>query len=514
MRSLLAPFTDRDRLRQQALGARLAAVLTAATGAPADSAQVDALAAQVARLLRSDRPDILWLLLATVLGSLPTSDDVRAAARSCDFDGAEATLAAIIRRARPDGSRLTGEWVTVEVAVGSVLVDLHHTSRTALATGIQRVARQSARRWHDNHPITLVGWSRDFSHLRRLTSAQAEVALYGAETAAQAITPSGSDSVIVPWHGTYVLPELMTERDRALRLQALVMYSHCRSAAIGFDCVPLTSAETIGEGMGAGFSINLTAVARMDRVATISEAAAVEYRGWRSMLVGAGLRGPEIEPIGLAVEAATASTDAIEQARRELAVGAMPLVLVVGSHEPRKNHLAILHAAEKLWREGLRFSLTFVGGNAWNSNRFTNRLAQLQGIGRPVHSVSALSEDMLWAAYEVASFTVFPSMNEGFGLPVAESLATGTPVVTAGYGSMLEIAGGGGALLIDPRSDDELTDAMRTLLTDPAVHAELSAQARLVTGKSWDKYASEVWHHLVESEDSPAARPAALENGI
>jgi glycosyltransferase involved in cell wall biosynthesis len=124
---------------------------------------------------------------------------------------------------------------------------------------------------------------------------------------------------------------------------------------------------------------------------------------------------------------------------------------------------------------------------------------------------------MLWAAYEIASFTVFPSLNEGFGLPVAESLATGTPVITAGYGSMRQIAASGGALLIDPRSDAALTDAMRTLLTDPRVHARLAAEAQMVTGKSWDKYAFEVWQHFMESEEpselASAAAPAALENG-
>ncbi len=46
-------------------------------------------------------------------------------------------------------------------------------------------------------------------------------------------------------------------------------------------------------------------------------------------------------------------------------IGSLPIVLAVGSHEPRKNHLAVLHAAELLWREGLLFTLTFVGGHSW-----------------------------------------------------------------------------------------------------------------------------------------------------
>ena len=129
------------------------------------------------------------------------------------------------------------------------------------------------------------------------------------------------------------------------------------------------------------------------------------------------------------------------------------MVLCVGSHEPRKNHLAVLHAAELLWREGFAFSLVFIGGNAWRDDRFLEHVERLQDAGRPMVSVRALPDDLLWAAYDLAHCLVFPSLNEGFGLPIAESLASGTPVVTSEFGSMREIAGHGGGLLVDPRDD-------------------------------------------------------------
>ena len=123
------------------------------------------------------------------------------------------------------------------------------------------------------------------------------------------------------------------------------------------------------------------------------------------------------------------------------------MVLVVGSHEPRKNHLAVLHAAELLWREGVAFSLLFVGGNSWKSEEFQAIVRNLQIARRPIQVVEAVDDPTLWAFYELAYCTVFPSLNEGFGLPVAESLAAGTPVVTSDYGSMAEIGalGGGGS---------------------------------------------------------------------
>jgi glycosyltransferase involved in cell wall biosynthesis len=170
---------------------------------------------------------------------------------------------------------------------------------------------------------------------------------------------------------------------------------------------------------------------------------------------------------------------------------------VVSSHEPRKNHLAVLHAAELLWREGLAFRLCFVGGRAWGSDDFGRRVAELSGAGRPIDVFSGVDDEFLAAAYELSRFSVFPSFNEGFGLPVGESLALGTPVITANYGSMAEIAAGGGALTVDPRDDHEIADAMRRLLTDDGLLEQLEKEARQRPSRTWDDYARETWSVLV-----------------
>jgi glycosyltransferase involved in cell wall biosynthesis len=186
----------------------------------------------------------------------------------------------------------------------------------------------------------------------------------------------------------------------------------------------------------------------------------------------------------------------LDAARERWVRPGVPMVLCVGTHEPRKNHLALLHAAELLWRDGVRFSLVFVGGRSWNDERFSNELAIAQASNRPVDSVKTMSDSMLWAAYRVARCMVFPSLNEGFGLPVAEALACGTPVVTSRYGSMAEIAADGGALLVDPRNDHDIAAKLRTLLTDDEVHQRLSAEARARPSRTWEQYANEVWSAL------------------
>jgi glycosyltransferase involved in cell wall biosynthesis len=250
-------------------------------------------------------------------------------------------------------------------------------------------------------------------------------------------------------------------------------------------------------------------MARCERVAAISGAAAIEFTGWREMLAGAGLTGPAIAAIPLPVEAPPAQSQSVDRARALLAWDELPMVLCVGSHEPRKNHLAVLNAAETLWDEGLRFSMAFVGGNSWWSARFEEQCERLIAAGRPLRSVRSLPDDELWAAYRIARCVVFPSLHEGFGLPVAEALACGTPVVTSDFGSMQELADFGGAVLVDPHSDASIISGLRRIISDDGLHARLAAEAGRVPTRSWDEYAQQSWQFLVGgSADASSYAPA------
>ncbi len=419
----------------------------------------------------------VWLILAVMTGVLPTSEEVIGWYRRCRLDGPEALL-----RHASSAKRARGP---VTVLVGGTVVDVHHTAVNDIATGIQRVVRNVLQRW-ESRELELVRWGRGYT---RLHADVRDAFRVGTRSVPRRET-------LVPWQSTYLLPELALEEPRLARIQALASFSGNSTGAIGFDCVPVTSAETTGPGMSAAFSRQLAAIAQMDRVATISEAAATEFLGWRAMMASAGLTGPEIVPIPLPIEALPKPEQPVDLSA-ELGLGPHPLVVCIGSHEPRKNHLAVLHAAEMLWREGVEFELVFFGGNSWNSERFAERLAELQAKGHPVSSRKHVADSVVSAALARAAFSVFPSLNEGYGLPVAESLAAGTPVITSRFGSMSEIAASGGALLIDPRNDNELIAAMRRLLTDPAERERLIEVAKPAAGRNWGAYADQLWSFLV-----------------
>ncbi|UFS57741.1 glycosyltransferase [Subtercola endophyticus] len=455
--------------------------------------------------------NLLWLTQAAIAAVLPLHDDFERFRRDAALNGAAAAIGRQV--ARSSRVLAPNRSVQIRIATDTVIVDVHHTARTGLATGIQRVVRQTIQQWNSKAEVELVGWDSSFTGLRHLSEPERQNALYGS---VPRIARPREWVLTIPFRTTYILPELAIEQGRTDRISCLAEFSGNQTTVIGFDCVPLTSSETVGEGMSAAFAKNLSALAHFDRVSTISRASATEYAGWKRMLSGAGLAGPEIEPLLLPSVAEEVSADDFERAREQLLSGQStgsdaPLVVCVGSHEPRKNHLAVLYAAERLWLEGVSFQLVFIGGNGWNGAAFAEQLARLTNDGWPVKAISAVSDSLLWSAYRLAYLTVFPSLNEGFGLPVGESLSAGTPVVTSGFGSMKEIAAAGGAIFVDPRDDDDVYRGMRAGLLDEELHARLVAEAAELPSRGWSDYAAALWQYFVPQSVAPESeRPASV----
>jgi glycosyltransferase involved in cell wall biosynthesis len=170
----------------------------------------------------------------------------------------------------------------------------------------------------------------------------------------------------------------------------------------------------------------------------------------------------------------------------------------VGSIDRRKNQIMVLEAAERLWREGHMFSLHFLGSGGLPPGDFTEWLEQLVASGRPITVASEVSDDDLTRAVGAARFTAFLSLHEGFGLPVAESLALGVPVLASNIGSVRSLADGHGGLVVDPNDADAVTTQMRRLLTDDALIDELRTLARAQPSRSWADYAADLWRLVVD----------------
>ena len=178
-----------------------------------------------------------------------------------------------------------------------------------------------------------------------------------------------------------------------------------------------------------------------------------------------------------------------------------PRVLYVSSLDPRKNHLMLFAACERLWSEGSHFELELIGRQLPDSSvskPVIEAIRRLQRGGRPVQWQGHVSDDALVAAYQQCSFTVYPSLIEGFGLPIHESLWFGRPCVCGTNGALGEVSAGGGCLACDQTQVDSLADAMRRLLTDRALYMKLSEEAAQRPFRSWEDYGRALQRHLEE----------------
>jgi glycosyltransferase involved in cell wall biosynthesis len=146
-------------------------------------------------------------------------------------------------------------------------------------------------------------------------------------------------------------------------------------------------------------------------------------------------------------------------------------ILSVGTLEPRKNLITLLDAYHALRAEGSDMALVIAGGRGWHSEPFFNRLRTL-GLENTVRLLGRVPDEDLPALYTLAEVFTFPSLYEGFGLPVLEAMACGTPVLCSNSSSLPEVAGEA-ALLIVPTDIREWTQALAQITHNTSLQTDL-----------------------------------------
>jgi glycosyltransferase involved in cell wall biosynthesis len=165
-------------------------------------------------------------------------------------------------------------------------------------------------------------------------------------------------------------------------------------------------------------------------------------------------------------------------------------ILTVGTCEPRKNIRTLVQAYVQL-PENVKndHPLVIAGGKGWLHSDIDALIAS-QDSGH-IHRIGYVDELELPALYSAASIFVYPSLYEGFGLPILEAMASGTPVITSNTSSMPEI-GGDAAVYFDPADPNQLTTILLELIDDVDLRGELRRKG-FVNAKqfSWEKTARE-----------------------
>ena len=150
-------------------------------------------------------------------------------------------------------------------------------------------------------------------------------------------------------------------------------------------------------------------------------------------------------------------------------------LLHVGTIEPRKNLVRLLEAFGQWWQSGNQsHALVLAGGRGWKDTAVFDAIERL-GLGGMVRVLGYVPTESLVAMYNLADAMVFPSLYEGFGLPVVEAMACGTPVITSRNGSLGEIAGTA-AEFVEATSIESIGAGLRRVLGDPNRQAELRIQ--------------------------------------
>lgn len=170
--------------------------------------------------------------------------------------------------------------------------------------------------------------------------------------------------------------------------------------------------------------------------------------------------------------------DVVTELEATFQLGWAEYFLHFGAVEPKKN---LGRVVEAYLASGVETPLVIVGGRGWLSEPETGLLEHIKAIGGPssnrIHTFEYMSFTTLISLIRGAKAVLFPSLYEGFGLPVLEAMSLGTPVLTSNQGSLPEVAGDA-AMQVDPYDVDALSSAIRVIDADADWRAEASIRGR------------------------------------
>jgi glycosyltransferase involved in cell wall biosynthesis len=377
-----------------------------------------------------------------------------------------------------------------------ILLDLSHASHTRARTGVQRVARALRRELAGNAvAVSFDPYERAWRPLEKWEednlSATEPSPGRGAKWPLLArmrgtmrrVSQRPSPLAAVTATGGVIVPEIFSPAVAAA-LPGLFSASAGPHVALFHDAIALRLPEITPSSTVARFPGYLQDLLLFDGVVAVSEdsrESLEEY--WRWLGVS---KVPAVAAIPLGVDPSPPGAGLSPSL-------SPPTLLCVGTIEARKNHHALLEACEALWEQGADFRLRLVGmANAETGAGALGLIDLLRSKGRPVTYDGALNEAELEAAYLDCAFTVYPSLAEGFGLPVAESLSRGKPCLCRFAGALGEIARGGGCVDLGAAAPAEISSAIKWVLGSPRELSALCDAARARRFKNWAEYSAEI----------------------
>jgi glycosyltransferase involved in cell wall biosynthesis len=292
-----------------------------------------------------------------------------------------------------------------------------------------------------------------------------------------------------------LLPEVMFDGQAGARLRWVRSRGY-RSAGILYDLIPIYHPELCDPSVREGFPAYLRAIAELDALWSISEFTLSEFSRYagETQLKLPGIHEAVLLPGQFGRVARTSRREEAEAGAREIRI------LFVSTLEPRKNHKRLLQAFQMLRerRPNLRLRLVIIGNRYAGAPEIAEQVQAAARRDPCIEWLGTVDDYRLAVEFRRCAFTVYPSVVEGYGLPILESLWMGRPCLAHYGGVMRELAEPGGCLTIDMTNPVAIADALESFATDSALLERLYAEALARKISTWSEYAGAIAGRLQE----------------
>jgi glycosyltransferase involved in cell wall biosynthesis len=392
------------------------------------------------------------------------------------------------------------------MTIKRLLLQVGATTRARRRSGIHRVTVELARALPKMAPTDFVCWDVQSGGLRYADLPELDALFGPGDWPAEAVLRANArqtgrrfrDELEDPAQTWLLDPEIghhapggveaMARRTTQLREYGV------RTAVVGYDLIPLNHpAYAADRPVQTAYANELL---RIDLLLPISQYAAYDFaKFW-------GASGAEGTPRIVACPLPDGGFAKKARPTPEGAETTPPTLLMVGTVEPRKRQIAVLEAfaAARSSSPAVAAARLQIIGSLHPA--VAPRFQQLVTTTTGVEYFDYAPEWMLDAAFETATATIFASEEEGYGLPIAESLSRGLPCLCADFGAMAEIAKGGGCLSVDVRNPAALEAGIISLCEDILMNNRLRAEIARRTFSTWADYAAAL---IKQMDAAPAA---------
>ena len=394
-----------------------------------------------------------------------------------------------------------------------VLIDVTNSTRDPANSGVIRVTRRLSRVTQGHACPIFVIWDRtlgtyvfptkeEFQQLGQFNGPVQES--WHPVSSAPHSRISAEDHAAVQDAAWILFAEVFSE-DRFAPARAWAKKNGLLMAAIFYDAFPYLRPDLCNQELRRDHTAYMRGLAACDLILPISFYSATCLSDfWRAN---------GVDPAHVETNPLPAEFGGSEREREpRVQEGHGPVrILCVSTLEPRKNHRMLIRACQRMGNEHpeLEWKLTLVGNRYHGADDLAAFVEQTAAKDRHIEWLGIVDDAKLLDLYRQADLTVYPSIMEGYGMPIVESVWHAKPCICHREGVMAELAAEGGCVTVNVLDETALAEAIHRVASDPAVRLKLSTEAVGRTLRTWDEYVTAMLSSMDRASLGPRM-PAAV----